>query len=63
LQAISRTLHSLKRLSVQGRQSVWNHHFDDLLNVLLELLSDDEPSVREESLRVLREMLKNQVHA
>ena len=42
---------------------MWNHHFDDLLNVLLELLSDDEPSVREESLRVLREMLKNQVHA
>ncbi|EGD72568.1 hypothetical protein PTSG_00593 [Salpingoeca rosetta] len=59
-ESITKTLHWLIRVSREGRQSLWKYHFTDLLNVLLELLNDDETSVREQALRVLREMLKNQ---
>jgi hypothetical protein len=55
------TLQWLIRVSKDSSKAVWQEHFDSVLNVVLELVRDPEPAVREQTMRVLREMLKNQV--
>ena len=57
------TLQWLIRVSKESSKAVWQQHFDSILHVVLELVRDPEPAVREQTMRVLREMLKNQVRA
>lgn len=55
------TLQWLIRVSKESSKAVWQQHFDSVLHAVLELMVDPEPGVREKSMRVLRELLKNQV--
>lgn len=57
----SATLQWLRRVSMDSPSAAWVQHFDSVLNAVLELMVDPEPLVREQALRVLAELLKNQV--
>ena len=58
--ATTSTLQFLVQSSKENNPQVWEGEFNSILSVVLELLSDPEPDVRDLALRVLREMLKNQ---
>eukprot|EP00049_Salpingoeca_infusionum_P004370 m.78435 g.78435 ORF g.78435 m.78435 type:complete len:1476 (+) comp12535_c0_seq1:189-4616(+) len=53
------TLQWLATIAKDGSSDIWEEHCDSVLQVLLDLFADPEPSVREQALRVLREMLRN----
>lgn len=57
----SATLQWLLRVSKDSPTATWVQHFGSVLNAVLELMVDPEPLVREQALRVLAELLKNQV--
>lgn len=55
------TLQWLSRVSRESPTAVWEQHFGSVLRSVLDLIADPEPVVREQALRLLRELLKNQV--
>lgn len=54
------TLQWLLKTSKEGTAESWDRQFAHVLQAVLNLMSDPEPPIRELSIRVLREMLKNQ---
>lgn len=53
-------LQQLVDASVANDSSVWTKYFNQILMVVLEVLEDTDPSIRELSLSLIAEMLKNQ---
>ncbi|XP_047309999.1 CLIP-associated protein-like isoform X2 [Impatiens glandulifera] len=53
-------LQQLAEASMTNDHSIWTKYFNQILSVVLEVLDDSELSVREQSLTLMREMLKNQ---
>eukprot|EP00002_Diphylleia_rotans_P034046 TRINITY_DN7287_c0_g1_i1.p1 TRINITY_DN7287_c0_g1~~TRINITY_DN7287_c0_g1_i1.p1 ORF type:complete len:1366 (-),score=285.51 TRINITY_DN7287_c0_g1_i1:467-4564(-) len=53
-------LHRLLRLSRDPSNAVWRSHFSILLGAVLDTLQDTEPTTRELSVHVLKEMMLNQ---
>ncbi|XP_071696556.1 CLIP-associated protein-like isoform X2 [Rutidosis leptorrhynchoides] len=53
-------LQQLVDASVANDSSIWTKYFNQILMVVLEILDDPEPSIRELALSLIAEMLKNQ---
>lgn len=53
-------LQQLVEASVSNDQSIWTKYFNQILTVVLEELDDSEPLIRELTLSLIIEMLKNQ---
>ncbi|XP_023759265.1 CLIP-associated protein [Lactuca sativa] len=53
-------LQQLVDASVANDSSVWTKYFNQILMVILEVLEDTDPSIRELALLLISEMLKNQ---
>ncbi|XP_071721566.1 CLIP-associated protein-like [Rutidosis leptorrhynchoides] len=53
-------LQQLVDASVANDFSIWTKYFNQILMVVLEILDDPEPSIRELALSLIAEMLKNQ---
>ncbi|KAK1355906.1 CLIP-associated protein-like [Heracleum sosnowskyi] len=53
-------LQQLVETSVANDHSIWTKYFNQILTVVLEILDDSDPSIRELALVLVVEMLKNQ---
>ncbi|MFS7888508.1 putative armadillo-like helical, CLASP domain, TOG domain-containing protein [Helianthus anomalus] len=56
-------LQQLVDTSVSNDSSIWTKYFNQILMVVLEVLDDPDPSIRELALSLIAEMLKNQKDA
>lgn len=59
-QATIGALQVLMQASKDGAADLWDADFEEVMDLVLHVLPDDDPDVRDLALRLLREMLKNQ---
>lgn len=49
-------MYTLKFITRDGSFTLWDEHFKTILLIFLETLGDDDPDIRANALRVLREI-------